>query len=62
MEDAVYDFSDKEKAFFQEQLTRINAQMTAMQTAANLIIAQQGLEGQWQIKQDGTGLIKPNVA
>jgi hypothetical protein len=60
MEDAVFDFSEKEKPFFQEQIQKINTLMAAMQNAANLVIVQQGLEGQWQIKPDGSGLIKVN--
>jgi hypothetical protein len=61
MEDAVYEFTDKEKVFFQDQISKINAMLASMQNAANLIVAQQGLEGNWQIKPDGSGLIKPNV-
>jgi hypothetical protein len=63
MEDSVYDFTEAEKKFFQDQITKINTLMAAMQNAANLVVSQQELPGgPWQIKQDGTGLIKVNAA
>jgi hypothetical protein len=61
MEDSIYDFSEAEKKFFQDQINKINSMLAGMQNAANLIVAQQDLPGgPWQLKQDGSGLIKVN--
>jgi outer membrane protein TolC len=51
-------FSDRERAFFAAQITQINALIAAMNNAANLVRVQNGLEGNWQVKPDGSGLVK----
>jgi hypothetical protein len=57
-ETAEHPFSDKERAFFLAQIAQINALIAAMNNAANLVVIQNGLEGEWQLKPDGAGLVK----
>lgn len=58
METTDYTFTEKERAFFAAHLDEINKRVLAVNTAANLVAAQNGLEGQWLMKPDGSGLTK----
>jgi hypothetical protein len=49
-------FSEKERAFFAKQIQQVNAMQMAIQNAMALVIEQQSLEGQWRLKQDGSGI------
>jgi hypothetical protein len=51
-------FTPTERAFFGAQIEQINRMHAAMSNAANLVIAQNGLEGEWLLKPDGSGLVK----
>ncbi len=53
-----YVFTDKERAFFTKQLDELTRMTLAINNAPSLICAQQGLSGAWQLKQDGSGLLK----
>jgi hypothetical protein len=54
--DLGYPFSDREKAFFTRQLQQMNVLQSAIQAAIALVIEQQGLEGRWSLRADGSGL------
>jgi hypothetical protein len=49
-------FSEREKAFFVRQIQQMNAMQGAVQTAIALVMEQQALEGNWRLRQDGSGL------
>jgi hypothetical protein len=53
-----HNFTPAERAFFGSQLDQINRMFAAMNNAANLVMAQNGLEGEWQLKPDGSGLVR----
>jgi hypothetical protein len=53
-----YSFTDKERAFFGAQLEELNRRVLAVNTAAALVVAQNGLAGQWIVKPDGSGLMQ----
>jgi hypothetical protein len=53
-----YTFTEKERAFFAAQIEELNRRVLAVNTAAGLVAAQNGLEGQWMVKPDGSGLMK----
>jgi hypothetical protein len=57
-----YTFTEKERAFFAVHLDELNKRVLAVNTAAGLVAAQNGLEGQWVIKPDGSGLVKQEAA
>jgi len=51
-----YQFSPQEQAFFTRKIADLNTVQSALQNTISLVIEQQGLQGTWWIKQDGTGL------
>jgi hypothetical protein len=53
-----FDFNEAERAFFGAQVDQINRLIAMMNNAANLVVMQNDLPGQWQLRPDGTGLIK----
>lgn len=53
-----YLFTDRERLFFEQPIKDLNIVTFRLQQATGLICTQQGLEGSWQIKPDGSGLIK----
>lgn len=53
-----YLFTDRERAFFMRQLGELSTMTAAVTNATNLICTQQGFEGRWQLKPDGSGLTK----
>lgn len=59
MEDRTeYTFSDRERGFFAARIAQINELVAGMNSAAKLIVVQNGLEGNWSLKPDGSGLDK----
>lgn len=58
MDSTEYTFNEREQSFFAAQIAQINGLIAAMQNAANLVRVQNGLGGNWQVKPDGSGLVK----
>lgn len=58
METKEYTFTDRERAFFAAHLEELDRRVLALNTAANLVAAQNGIEGHWSLKPDGSGLVK----
>jgi hypothetical protein len=56
MENNTYQFSEKEKLYFNRLQQEFNAGVSA---GIRLIMTQQDLEGQWRVKADGSGLELP---
>lgn len=50
-----YAFTDKQKLFFQRHQMTFNA---AVQSGIQMICTDNDMEGQWQMAQDGKGLIR----
>lgn len=57
-----YTFNDKERAFFATHLEELNKRVLAVNTAADLVVKQQGFEGRWMLRPDGSGLVKQEQA
>lgn len=51
-----YTFTAQEQGFFERQRQQINAAVMSMNNAIGLLLAQQGLPGEWRMKMDGTGI------
>ena len=57
-----YTFTERERAYFEAQMREVSQMMRAVNNAAGLVCAQNGLEGAWSIKEDATGLIRRQPA
>lgn len=62
MDKSEYQFTAAERAFFAGLIAELNRQVLIVNTAAGLVTAQNGLEGQWLVKPDGSGLVKAEGA
>ena len=51
-------FSPAEASEFRQALTQMQAKIDAVNTMVRLACAHRGLEGNWQLKQDASGLAK----
>jgi hypothetical protein len=52
----LYTFTDKELQFLHPQLQQVDRLMSAINNATGLILAQNGLQGNWRVTKEGTGL------
>jgi hypothetical protein len=60
-----YTFTPAEAAFFQRQAheaaTLQAAAQAAQRSALLMILSQQGLQGNWRLAEDGSGLVREDV-
>lgn len=56
--DTEYNFTDRERLYFDRLQQNFN---TSVMSSIQMIVTQQALDGQWRIKQDGSGLERADV-
>ena len=59
MNNTDYVFTDRERLYFERLQQAFNQQLGS---SISLIVTQQDLQGQWRMKQDGSGLERADLA